>query len=265
MHAAPNVADTGRGGGGVVADVSYVVAFGGGVISFVSPCVLPVVPAYLSLVTGVDLSAADGSGRQLGRIARDTALFVAGFGAVFIVFGVTATALGQAMIRNRVLLTRVSGVVIIVMAAFLAGSFVLRLPSLYREARFHPDASRFGPFAAPLAGAAFGFGWTPCIGPVLSSVLAVAASDRGIGNGAVLLALYSAGLGIPFLIVGCGLGRVAGAIGVIRRHLRTIALVSCVVMGLFGVLLVMNRLSWVTSELEAAMRVVGLGRLVTVG
>ena len=252
--------------GAMATNVNDLVAFGGGIVSFVSPCVLPVVPAYLSMVTGLDLGGLErGRKRQIARIARDTGLFILGFGVVFVLLGISATAVGSAVVHNKALLTRISGGVILAMAAFLAGSVVLNVPSLYGEARFHFNASRYGPFAAPIAGAAFGFGWTPCIGPVLTSVLFVALSDRGIGNGAVLLAFYALGLGVPFLIVGCGLGTAAGALKVVRRHLRAITLGSSALLAFFGVLLILNRLSWVTSVLESWMRDVGLGRLITLG
>lgn len=248
-----------------MSSVSYVVAFGGGVASFVSPCVLPVVPAYLSVLTGLDCTAPDPGGRQLARIVRETALFVLGFGAVFVVLGCISTALGRTLLHDRVLLTRISGGVVCAMALFLAGAYVLRLPGLYREVRLHPRLERLGPFAAPVAGAAFGFGWTPCIGPVLSSVLAVAAGERGVGEGAVLLGCYALGLGVPFLVVGLGLGRLSAALGVLRRHIGALGIASSAVLGVFGVLLLLNELSLVTSALESALRTVGLGRLVTAG
>lgn len=249
-----------------MAGVGYVVAFGGGVASFVSPCVLPVVPAYLSMVTGIDLTdSAGGSTRRAWRVARDTGLFICGFGAVFVALGVSATALGSAAIRNRVLLTEISGGVLIAMALYLAGSLVLPLPALYGEARLSLRPSRLGPLAAPLAGVAFGFGWTPCIGPVLTSVLAVAATERGIGHGAALLAVYALGLGIPFLVVGLGLSRLTAPLRLLRRHSAKFIAVSAALLVGFGVLLVMNRLSVVTSELEDALRAIGLGSLVTVG
>lgn len=248
------------------AGVSYVVAFGGGVISFVSPCVLPVVPAYLSMVTGLDLAEAEhGARRQLGRIARDTALFIAGFGIVFVLLGMGATAVGSAVTRDKILLTRVSGGVVLAMSLFIAGSLVLRAPFLYGEARFHPSASRLGPLYAPIAGVAFGFGWTPCLGPVLASVLAVASTDRGVGQGALLLLVYTAGLGIPFLLVGCGLGRLAGAMRWVKARSRAITICSSTVLAGFGVLLVLDRLAWLTSELETGMSAIGLGRLVHAG
>jgi cytochrome c-type biogenesis protein len=159
------------------AGVSYAAAFGGGLISFLSPCVLPIVPAYLSVITGLDVTeAAGGSRRHLARVARDTGLFVAGFSAVFILLGLSATTIGHALFANHVLITRISGLAVLAMALFIAGSLVVRAPWLYAEHRFHPSPSRFGRFAAPVAGVAFGFGWTPCIGPVLGAVLAVAAT-----------------------------------------------------------------------------------------
>lgn len=246
--------------------VSYFAAFGGGVASFLSPCVLPIVPGYLSLVTGLDLTALDGGlRRQAGRIVRETALFMIGFAAVFILLAVTATSVGQAVVRNHVMLTRITGGVMLAMAVFLAAGLVVNAPFLYREARFHPDLSRFGPFAAPVAGVAFGFGWTPCLGPILSSIIALAAGSASPGSGALLLAVYSLGLGVPFLVVGLGFTRLTGALKWVRRHSRAVTITSITVLAAFGVLLVLNRLTQVTSMLESAMRAVGLGSLVKLG
>ena len=150
------------------------------------------------------------------------------------------------------------------MALFLAATLVWSGP-VFKEARFHPNLERFGPFAAPVAGAAFGFGWQPCLGPILASVSAVAASTGSAGQGAGLLAVYSLGLGIPFLVVGVALGRVSGMIRLVRRHSRAITIVAVIVMGAFGVLLFTDRLTYVTSGLETFMGAIGLGRLITVG
>lgn len=251
----------------MAAGVSYLVAFGGGVASFASPCVLPIVPGYLSVVTGVDMvgTATRAAPRPLGRIARDTGLFVGGFGAVFVALGVSASAVGRALSREDVLLTRISGGVVLAMALLLLASLVAPVPLLGRELRFHPRLSSLGPFAAPVAGAAFGFGWTPCIGPILASVLAVAATQGGAAGGAALLAAYAAGLGLPFLVVGLAFGRVARALAVVRRHSRLLSVVAASVLAGFGVLLLLDRLSWLTVELEAALRAVGLGGLAHLG
>lgn len=246
------------------APVGYIAAFGAGVISFVSPCVLPVVPGYLSVVTGLDFFGSDDNRRTHSlRIARETGLFVLGFGVVFVLISLVATSVGSALYRHEVLLTRISGGVVLAMALFLAGSLVLKAPFLYREARFHPDLSRFGPFAAPVAGAAFAFGWTPCLSPILASILAMTMTEHGISSGAFLLIAYTLGLGLPFLIVGLAFGHVAGAVGWLRRRANAIMLVSVTLLALFGVLLLLDRLTWVTSELEALMKAIGLGRLVT--
>src|SRR5262249_53595153 len=161
-------------------NVNVLVAFGAGVISFLSPCVLPIVPGYLSLVTGLSVGEIRGDGRDparhyLARIALNTAMFVLGFTVVFVLLGLITTSAGSALFRNQDTLTRVSGGLVLLMALYLAGSQLLTTPRLYQELRFHPHLERFGPVAAPVAGAAFGLAWTPCIGPVLGAVLGFAA------------------------------------------------------------------------------------------
>ncbi len=249
----------------MTSDVGYLAAFAGGVVSFLSPCVLPIVPAYLAIITGLDVEQLRDADRPLVRIGRDTLLFIAGFSAVFIALGLSATTVGQTLFRNQSLLTRVSGAVVLAMALFMLGSLFLNAPWMYQERRFHPKLSRFGPFAAPVAGVAFGFGWTPCIGPVLTSILAVAASRGDAGQGAALLAVYSAGLGLPFLITGLAFGRLAGALGWVKRHVQGLTITSSFALAAFGVLLVMDRLVWLTGELQQALDAVGLGGLVELG
>jgi cytochrome c-type biogenesis protein len=249
-----------------VSPLTYLAAFGGGVVSFLSPCVLPIVPGYLSVVTGLDLAELrEGSRRHLLRITRDTGLFVLGFGTVFILLGLSATTIGAAVFRNQLLLTRLSGALVLAMALFLLGSVYVRAPWLYQEKRFHPTLSRFGPFAPPVAGAAFGFGWTPCIGPVLGSILAVAATQGRAWEGASLLAAYSLGLGLPFLITGLMLSRMAGAFAFVKRHFTGLVFGSAATLAFFGVLLMFNRLVWVTARLQNGLEAVGLDRLVTLG
>ena len=248
------------------AGVGYLAAFAGGLVSFASPCVLPLVPAYLSIITGLEISEIEqGPRRYLGRIARDTGLFIAGFATVFIMLGLTATALGRALVERQALITRISGLLVLAFALFIVGSLVLKSPLLYQERRFHPKPSRYGPLAAPIAGMAFGFGWTPCIGPVLGSVLAIAATQARAAQGATLLAAYSLGLGVPFLATGLAFGRMGAAFRWVKRHYTAITITSACALGFFGVLLTLNRLTWVTSLLQGAMRHVGLGRLVFLG
>jgi cytochrome c-type biogenesis protein len=245
--------------------VTLVAAFGGGLVSFLSPCVLPIVPAYMSIVTGLDLAEIREGHGHLAGIACDTGLFIAGFSAVFVLLGLSATTIGQALFDNQGLITRISGLVVLAMALFVLGALVLRAPWLYQERRFHPDLSRFGPFAAPVAGMAFGFGWTPCIGPVLTSILAIAATQQGVGRGALLLAVYSAGLGVPFLATGLAFGRLAGAMGWVKCHFTGITAASAGSLAVFGVILALDRLVWVTSRLQDGLDAAGLGRLVELG
>jgi cytochrome c-type biogenesis protein len=249
-------------------NVNVLIAFGGGIVSFLSPCVLPIVPAYLSLITGLsvgELTETGHDGDQVRRIVIDTSLFVAGFTAVFVALGLISTAFGQTVLRNQETLTRVSGVLVIAMALYLAGSQLLMAPTLYGEARFHPHLDRFGPFAAPVAGVAFGLGWTPCIGPVLAAVLGVAAQSGDEIRGAALLIAYSLGLGVPFLLVGLGLGRFAGPLGWVKRHSKAITLVSAAFLFGFGVLLVTGRFELLTARLTDLLDALGLRRLVTLG
>jgi cytochrome c-type biogenesis protein len=247
-------------------NVGVLVAFGGGIVSFLSPCVLPIVPGYLSLVTGVSVGElGGGDSRHLTRIAVNTGLFIAGFTVVFTLLFLTTTAVSDVIFRNQDMLTRVAGGLVLLMALYLAGSQLVTAPGVYRELRFHPHLERFGPLAAPIAGAAFGLGWTPCIGPVLGSVLTVAATEDDTVRGAVLLVAYSLGLGVPFLVTGLALGRLTRVLGWFRRHSRAITLASAALLGAFGVVLLLNRLPWVTARLQHALDSVGLDRLVELG
>jgi cytochrome c-type biogenesis protein len=246
-------------------NVNVLVAFGGGIISFASPCVLPVVPLYLSLVTGLSVGELrEGDRRNLGRVALNTGLFILGFGVIFVLLGLVFTTAGHALFVNQDTLTRVGGALVILMALYLAGTQLLQAPAFYREVRFHPHLERFGPVAAPVAGAAFGLGWTPCIGPVLGAVLGVAAT-RDTTRAASLLVAYTLGLGVPFLVVGLGLGRLTRPLDWVKRHSRAITLVSAAVLVAFGVLLMFNRYELLTARLQDALTAIGLKRLVTLG
>lgn len=241
-------------------------AFGAGVISFLSPCVLPIVPAYLSLITGLTVGdIKEGDTKVLPRIALDTGLFVAGFTVVFVLLGLITTALGEVLFDNQATLTRISGALVIVMALYLAGSQILTTPALYQEFRIHPHLERFGPVAAPVAGVAFGLGWTPCIGPVLGTVLSFAAQGQDLARATVLLIAYSAGLGLSFLAVGLAFGKLATPLNWVKRHSRAITFVSAAVLFFFGIVLLTDNLSQVTARLSDVMDALGLDRLVEIG
>jgi cytochrome c-type biogenesis protein len=264
-----------------LSDVNVAVAFAGGVASFASPCVLPLVPAYLAVVGGLDLtrrgavlspSGADGTaatavagghgshavdqdvarvvGRRGGAVTVDTALFVAGFGVVFVLLGLSASELGRLVIHRQGLLTRVSGVVVVAMALFLGASLILRSPSLYGEWRLHPSVGRFGRLAAPVAGAAFAFGWTPCVGPVLASVLALSSTQDHVAMAAVLLVAYTLGLGLPFLLVAAFFDHLGSPLRWLRTHGTAVTGLSAAGLGGLGLLLVLDRLAWVTTQVQ---------------
>jgi cytochrome c-type biogenesis protein len=178
--------------------VSLPAAMAGGLISFLSPCVLPLVPPYLSFLAGTTfdrLNSGDGAVRRRAVLAA--LLFVAGFSTVFVLLGATASALGQAVRQYLDVLSTIAGLAIIVMGLHFLG--ILRIGLLYREARFNVDKP-VGLWGAYVMGLAFAFGWTPCIGPVLAAILTIAGSEASVSRGAFLLAAYSAGLGIPFLL-----------------------------------------------------------------
>jgi len=245
---------------------AYFFAFAGGFVSFLSPCVLPLVPGYVSMVTGLDIATLqEGPRTHVRRIMATTALFIAGFGVVFVLLGLSASTLGSTLIENKTILTRLSGALMLAMALFLLGSMFLRAPWLYQEKRFHPQLGRFGTAAPLVAGVAFGFGWSPCIGPILGSILGIAARQDRVWAGGTLLAVYTLGLGVPFLVVGLTLGRVGGALTWVKRHFGAILVGSSVVLAIFGLLLVFDQLTRVTTELQRALDRSGLDWLVNLG
>ncbi len=228
--------------------VSVLAAFGFGALSFVSPCVLPLLPGYLSMMSGY--SAADlGEGRaSTRRLLRGTLLFVAGFTVVFVALGAAATTVGRALLRNQGAFTSVAGWLVVAMGLFLAVTAVWTprffLP-LMRERRIEVRPSRLGSWGPPLMGAAFGFAWTPCIGPTLGSILALTAAGQGdttLAQGMTLLAVYSLGLGLPFVLSGLAAGKAIRFFSRLHRHIRTITVISGLLLAGFGFLMITGRL-----------------------
>jgi cytochrome c-type biogenesis protein len=244
-----------------VADPSIPAAFGAGVISFLSPCVLPLVPGYLAMMSGLNgEQLADPQGADQRRVLRATLRFVAGFSIVFVAAGATASAVGDFMLHHKVGFNRVSGVFVIVMGLFLAGVASPRV--LEAEKRFHVSPRRLGPFAAPVMGMAFAFGWTPCLGPILAALLTLAGNEGTVTKGAALLLIYSAGLGVPFVLSGIGLARLEGTFKFVKRHYRVINGVSGALLVVFGVLLFTNRLTLIASDLVNFFDTHGLGWMI---
>jgi cytochrome c-type biogenesis protein len=210
-------------------------AFVAGVVSFTSPCCLPLMPGYLSYVSGV--AGEDGGGVAIRtRVVSASLLFVLGFAAIFTILGASASALGGLLLRNRPAVMAVAGTSVIVMGLATAG--VLRIPFLYREARLDLTRIGRGPAGAIPLGMAFALGWTPCIGPVLAGILTAAAATRTAWTGAALLLVYSLGLGVPFVLLALGFHRAGRAFGWLRRHGRTIERVGGGVLVLMGILMI---------------------------
>src|SRR5580704_13434561 len=257
--------------------LGVLVAFGAGIISFLSPCVLPLVPGYVSMVSGLsaaELERAPGSaGVPLGRLVRDIALFVAGFTLVFVALGAAASGIGHLLGAHKRELTEASGAVVIALGAVLlvasapqalwvrvgAGPRALAARVLgERRLPVQADAC-----AAPVLGMAFGFAWTPCIGPVLGAVTALAASKGTLAGGVILLFAYSLGLGVPFVVTGLAFGRLTTLFARARRGMGVVQMFGGLVLIVFGALLVSDQLGWLASEMQQLMRHIGLGRLTT--
>ena len=239
-----------------MSEVSLLTALVAGLISFVSPCVMPLMPAYLSFVSGLSIeelheSEAPGAPPRRRRVLLGSLGFVAGFSTVFVLLGASATAIGSLLSSFRLQLgswtiapAQIAGLVIVVFGLHLMG--VLRIPWLYRERRFSVDAGT-GLVKTYLLGAAFAFGWTPCIGPVLGLILTLAAAQDSVGQGVLLLCLYSMGLGIPFLLMALSLDRFFHVFARVKRHFKAIEVASGLMLVIVGLLITFDLLIGVNS------------------
>jgi cytochrome c-type biogenesis protein len=231
----------------MAASISYLAAAGGGFISFLSPCVLPLVPAYLCYLAGTsyeDLSEKAGRDRAMTRrIVGNSVLFVLGFSIVFVALGASASAVTEFLRPNLELFGQIAGVIIIIFGLHMTGLF--RLAFLNREARLDAATQGLRAPGAVLLGMAFGFGWTPCIGPILATILAIAANEQNVYSGASLLAVYALGLGIPFILAAVGVRAFLGFLSRFRRHMRTVEIGTGVLLILTGLLIFTNNLQWI--------------------
>ena len=236
------------------AGVGILAALAAGIVSFLSPCVLPLVPGYLSAVTGV--SAADLETASWRRVIGPSLLFVASFSSIFILLGLSATAIGSTLNEHKLLLTKISAALIIAMGVFFVSA--LFVPRLNQE--WHVDAlmSRAGKGGPVVAGAAFAIAWTPCIGPTLGAILSAAAISGSAGHGAFLLAVYSAGLAIPFVLTAVAFSRMTTAFAVVKRHYSVIVAAGGVILIAMGVLLWTNEFSRINIEVQNWMSGLGL-------
>jgi cytochrome c-type biogenesis protein len=223
-------------------------ALGAGLISFASPCVLPLVPAYLGFITGrsaEELRSARGRTRL--AVAAQGLCFVLGLAVIFALLGASATVLGQTLLQNLPIVLKLAGIVVILFGLHMLG--VLRIPILYRTARVAEVTPRTngGYVGAFVMGLAFGAGWTPCIGPFLASLLTLAAAEETVAQGVVLLLVYALGLGVPFLLAALAVDRSLGLMRAIRPHLGTVEKASGVLLIGMGVLLFTERMTLITA------------------
>ena len=242
----------------MTADVSLIAAFVAGVLSFISPCVLPLVPGYLSFISGVSLdsmrtapagaacavAAPPAAGRQ---VFFASLAFVLGFSVVFISLGAAASTIGAVLMERLTLMGKIAGVLLIIFGLHTMG--LLKISWLYKEKRIQTSTKPAGLAGAFVVGLAFAFGWTPCIGPILGTILALAADEGTLQRGVILLGVYSLGLGVPFLLTSLMVNQFFKAFAKIRRHYRLIEVTAGVLMVTVGVLIFTNRFTIITQYL----------------
>ena len=252
-------------------NVSLFGAFIAGVLSFISPCVLPLIPGYLSFISGVSLEEMRGmpvtaggavavstgvSAAALGNAAKRQVIttslfFILGFSLVFVSLGASATYLGQFLMERLTIFGKIAGVLLIIFGLHTIGVF--KIPFLLNEARVQANTKPASMIGAVIVGISFAFGWTPCIGPILSAILLVAAQQESVNQGIVLLSVYSLGLAIPFLLTALAINQFFVAFSKIRRHYHKIEIVSGLLMIVIGVLIFTNRFTiiaqWLTPYL----------------
>lgn len=236
------------------AGVGLIAALAAGAVSFLSPCVLPIVPGYLSAVSGVSVSELDQANWR--KVLIPSLVFCASFSIVFILLGMGATRIGALLSDNRVLLDKIAGALIVAMGLlFIASAFVTRLNKEWHVDALMQRAGKGGPL---IAGAAFAFAWTPCIGPTLAGILSAASTTGSAGRGALLLAVYSAGLAIPFLLTALTFNRMTRAFAVVKRHYGLIVAFGGVILIIMGILIWTGELFRINIEIQRWMTNLGI-------
>jgi cytochrome c-type biogenesis protein len=226
-------------------NTTVLAAFAVGFVSFISPCVLPLVPGYLSAISGVSFAELS-EGRRRADVLGPALLFCLAFGVMFVALGMSATGLGQTLSDKRDLLRHIAGVMIVVMGLLFVGT--LFLPRLNREWRPEALLKRASTGGPIVAGLAFAIAWLPCTGPTLGAILTAASTQSTVGRGGVLLAFYAAGLAVPFILSAIAFSRVTGVFRFFRDHYTAITAVSGVILVVMGILLFTNELARLNSE-----------------
>ncbi len=230
-------------------NISLFLAFGAGVLSFLSPCVLPLVPVYLSHLTGRAINPQGATVAQRRSTFSHALSFVLGFSIVFTVLGASIGLVGYLLYGLLPVLEKIGGIILIVFGLHTIG--LLKIPFLYRELRLGADpAGRWGIASSFLVGAIFAAAWTPCVGPVLSGILLLAGTSGTVGRGALLLFVYSLGLGLPFLLAGTSLAWSSGLLRRLKRHGRAVSVLSGILLVVMGVLIFTDALSMISAYLS---------------
>lgn len=221
-------------------DISILLAFSAGLLSFLSPCVLPLIPAYISYLTGSSIEELRNGKTKLFTLYKSFG-FILGFSIIFILMGVSITSLGKLLITHKDIFRKIGGTLIIVFGLHTIGVFKIKL--FYREKRFLYLDKIKGPFSSVIMGMAFAAGWTPCIGPILSSILIYATSMDSIGKGVVLLTMYSLGLAVPFILTAMVIEGFTEQFKKFSKYLSTISRISGILMIIIGIMIFTNKLS----------------------
>ncbi|MFW6160419.1 MAG: cytochrome c biogenesis CcdA family protein [Acidobacteriota bacterium] len=232
-------------------NVSILVAFSAGLISFLSPCILPLIPSYLAFITGISLDELS-TGESLRKVRKivivNCLLFILGFSLIFVALGASATFIGKFLSYNIRWLEIAGGVVVIILGLHFAGLFRLRF--LEREKKVHFQEKPLGFLGTVVVGMAFGAGWTPCVGPILGAILTMAATTQNVTQGIVLLGVYSTGLGLPFLVTGIIIQRFFEYFSSVRKYFKAITLAGGILLIILGVLLLTGYFSSISAYLQ---------------
>ena len=231
-------------------EVTLLAAFAAGFLSFVSPCVLPLIPGYISFISGLTLEEMQGkveAKSSRAAVLLASTAFVLGFTVIFVAMGASASALGGWLSAHRGIIEKIAGTILIVLGLHMMGVFRIRL--LESDKRIHTSAKPAGPIGAFVVGLAFAFAWTPCIGPILGGILTMAATRDSVGEGMQMLAVYSLGLGVPFLLTSVAIDHFFSAAARIRKHYRTIELISGGLLILVGLLIFFDQFTLIAKYL----------------
>ncbi|MDA0986992.1 MAG: cytochrome c biogenesis protein CcdA [Bacteroidetes bacterium] len=229
-------------------EISFFTAFIFGLLSFISPCVLPIVPGYISFISGLSAKdMKDQTSSSIKTMLLNSILFVLGFSIVFILMGAGATKIGNLLLDQKDLLATIGGALIIVFGIHMTG--LIKINTLNYEKRFHFKDKSYGLFGSFLVGVAFAFGWTPCIGPILATILTIASQQESIYQGIILLSFYSFGLGIPFILTAISLNLFFNFFNKIKKYFHTIEVVGGILLIFVGILIMTNKLTIIASWL----------------